>query len=41
MIVLAARVDRTEPLVWSALTLFSADEPAPEPLDEDTGIAVW
>jgi hypothetical protein len=43
MVVLAARVDQTEPLVWSALRLFSTDEPAAEPPGKDTEIAdaVW
>lgn len=43
MVVLAARLDQTEPLVWSDLTLFSTDEPAPERPGTNTAIAdaVW
>jgi hypothetical protein len=46
MVVLAARLDQTEPLVWSALTLFSAAEFTDERLSEntateDTADVVW
>lgn len=44
MVVLAARLDRTELLVWSTLTLFSAsaqDDPAPERASSDHADVVW
>ena len=43
MVVLAARLDQTEPLVWSDLRLFSTDESAPTRPSATTEIAdaVW